>query len=329
MQAKPCPTTRQEANKSTQTPKVFRSDCGTTKNGDSWVYVEEPTSALLDHDSDIHQATQELFYTPTSSDIDASPNNSTQTTPALPMTSSQSTQTDAPPATSNESVQTVPEDPAVARYDLINRSTLQEAFAAAFTVPLDHDVAQIKFTEAAADYYLTNATELYDDFRMQLRANLAKNAIHRTSSFCQVFLSVSGYLHVFTESRIGGMITREFADATVGSKQPHRKFVELVLPANRRPAFHCNGFVTLFNDLLSISGAVIRQEEIQRWCGAENSELLQKIDMKRLDMAQMNPSRNTRRLEEGLARHTRINKAEEASRLSFSKFLAEMAALHA
>ena len=106
MPAKIHPSPQQQANTSTQTPKVFRSKSGTKKRAS---YAEEPTSALLDHDSDrvVYPEPQELFYTPTSSDIDASPNNSTQASPALPTTSNESTQTDAPPATSSESVQEV------------------------------------------------------------------------------------------------------------------------------------------------------------------------------------------------------------------------------
>lgn len=324
MQAEPRTAARQQANKSTQTPKVFRSKSGSKKRASS-VYAEQPTTAPVDHDSDnvVHQETQALFYTPTSSDIDASPTKTTQPTPALAVTSSESTQTDASPMTLNESVQTAPEDPAIARYDLINRSTLKEAFAAAFTIPLDHDVAQAKFTEAAADYYLTTAIPLYDDFKALLKANLTKNAIHRTSSFCQVFLSVTGYVHVFTETDVAGMITREFADATMGSKDPHRKFVEIVLPAGAYSEFHCNGFVTKFNQLFRFRGAIAPQEDIDR-CYIRNETLLQEIDERRQNLAQVTSSRNDHRLEDGLAKHAQMNMKAEELRIRTNKLLAAL-----
>ena len=238
-----------------------------------------------------------------------------------------------PPAMPEDSVPTesegpAPEEPApqetpLAEYDLTNKSTLEEAFAAAFTVPLDHDAAQEKFTQAAADYYLTTATPLYDDFKALLKTNLTRNAIHRTSSFCQVFLSVTGYIHIFTETDIAGMITREFADATVGSKDPHRKFAEIVLSTEEFCGFHNNGFVTKFNELFSFRRAVVDQEDIDR-CYVRNETLLQKIDLKRQDLAQVKSSRNDHRLEDGLARHAQINMKSEELRIDADERLAAL-----
>ena len=227
-----------------------------------------------------------------------------------------------------ESEGPAPEEPApqetpLAEYDLTNKSTLEEAFAAAFTVPLDHDAAQEKFTQAAADYYLTTATPLYDDFKALLKTNLTRNAIHRTSSFCQVFLSVTGYIHIFTETDIAGMITREFADATVGSKDPHRKFAEIVLSTEEFCGFHNNGFVTKFNELFSFRRAVVDQEDIDR-CYVRNETLLQKIDLKRQDLAQVKSSRNDHRLEDGLARHAQINMKSEELRIDADERLAAL-----
>ena len=230
--------------------------------------------------------------------------------PAVPEDSTPAESEELAPEDSTlaESAEPAPEESFLSEYDLTNKSTLEEAFDAAFTIPLDHDAAQDKFTQAAADYYLTAATPLYDDFKALLKVNLAKNAIHRTSSFCQVFLSVTGYIHIFTETDVAGMITREFADATMDSKDPHRKFVEIVLPAGAYSEFHCNGFVTLFNQLFRFRLAGVPREDIDRCYIRNMTAVLQRVDKRRQDLAQADTSRNNHKLEAGRAKQDALDR---------------------
>ncbi len=98
----------------------------------------------------------------------------------------------------------------------------------------------------------------------------------------------------------------------MGSKDPHRKFAEIVLSTEEFCGFHDNGFVTKFNQLFSFRGAIVRQTDIDQ-CYVRNETLLQKIDLKRQDLAQVKSSRNDHRLDACMARHSKINaRAQEA-----------------
>lgn len=220
MHTKTHPSPRQQANKSTQTPNLFRSKSGTTKRAS---YAEEPTSALLDHDSDavVHPEPQELFYTPTSSDIDASPNNSIQPTPALPVTSTESTQTDAPPVTSSESVQTSPSaDDIVCNHAAPQKPevTLRDAFGYAFSMAANIETAQQMFRDACADHVYPMNSYKREEFISLLKDKLGYRARFASKDFFQVFMNIAAFVHQYVDPGLDQEIAATFAQAQKGPK---------------------------------------------------------------------------------------------------------------
>ena len=210
MQAGTHSSSRQQANKSTQTPEQAS-------------HAEEATSALLDHDSDteVFPEPQELFYTPTSSDIDASPNNSTQTTPAFPMTSTESTQTDAPPATSSESVQTSPSaDDTVCAHSATQKPevTLRDAFGYAFSMAADIKTAQQMFRDACADHVYPVNSYKREEFISLLKNKLGYRARFASKEFFQVFMNIAAFVHQYVDPGLDYEIAAAFAQAQMGPK---------------------------------------------------------------------------------------------------------------
>ena len=220
MPAKIHPSPQQQANTSTQTPKVFRSKSGTKKRAS---YAEEPTSALLDHDSDrvVYPEPQELFYTPTSSDIDASPNNSTQASPALPTTSNESTQTDAPPETASGAVQTSPNaDDIVCTHTAPQKPevTLRDAFGYAFSMAADIETAQEMFRDACADHVYPVNSYKREEFISLLKDKLGYRARFASKEFFQVFMNIAAFVHQYVDPGLDHEIAATFAQAQKGPK---------------------------------------------------------------------------------------------------------------